>query len=766
MAAEQQHAALAASLTRELGQAVTLQRAAGENDNFVVNCGAGQRYVLKLADAGASRARIDFEHAAVEAAESAPLGVALPRLVPGRHGDVVLNLDDGSGQMRCGRLLQFVPGHVWGQAVPAGAARLKQLGQIIGRLSTALARSDCPAAHITHAWDLTQLAQHQDNLAVVEEPHRRRLLHLAFERWAAARHDLSQVPRGVIHGDLNDDNLLLQGGSISGVLDFGDALFNPLLCDLSIALAYVLLDEPQPWAAGAQVLAGYQPLRALSPTEVELLYPLICARLAVSVLTSARRRRLDPGRTAWFVSEARAWTFLERHGDEDATEVADQLAALIDVRPYADRGSPPAELRARRALHTSRAMSLSYDEPLKFIRGRGAYLIDEKGRAHLDLYNNVCHVGHCHPQVVGAAQRAMAQLNTNTRYLTEAHEDYVERLCAKLPPALSVVFMLNSGSEANELALRLARAHAGCRDVVVVDNAYHGHTQELVNISPYKFARPGGPGKPDWVHVTPMPDADRGIHRLRHTGDDVGRRYAEDVGTALVGRHGATYIAETLLSCGGQVIPPHGYFASVFERVRANGGVCILDEVQVGFGRIGSHFWAFEHFGVTPDIVVMGKPIGNGHPMAAVACTPAVAAAFEATGLEFFATFGGNPVSCAIGMAVLDVIEAEGLQDHARVVGAHLLGALRELQHRYPQIGVVRGLGLFAGIEMVDDSGAPSAARAHRTVQALRARRVLTGTDGPHHNVIKIKPPMVVSKTDIDRFVIDLDEVLRGLPAE
>jgi 4-aminobutyrate aminotransferase-like enzyme len=379
-------------------------------------------------------------------------------------------------------------------------------------------------------------------------------------------------------------------------------------------------------------------------------------------------------------------------------------------------------------------------------------------------------VGHCHPHVVRAGQEQMARLNTNTRYLTDAHVTYAERLVSTLPAPLDTVFLLNSGSEANEVALRLARAHSGARDVWVLENAYHGHTQKLTDVSPYKFMGPGGSGSHEpWVHVLPLPDGFRGS--FKGDTEDTGTAYGDSAGAVIRAAEvpvGA-FLAETLPSCGGQIIPPPNYFETVFEHVRAAGGVCILDEVQVGLGRTGSHFWAFERYGVVPDIVVMGKPIGNGHPLGAVACTSEVAQSFATIGMEFFSTFGGNPVSCAIGSAVLDVIENEGLQEHARTTGAWFLEVLRDLCDRFSCIGDVRGVGLFLGIDFVGRDGiTPATALAHRVVQALRSHRILVGTDGPFDNVVKIKPPLVVTRADVDHFVLVLEHILEqpGYEAE
>jgi 4-aminobutyrate aminotransferase-like enzyme/Ser/Thr protein kinase RdoA (MazF antagonist) len=740
----------------------SVRRLAGENENFLIELSDGEHFVLKLASEDSSRERILLEHVGVEAVFESGLGVALPRLVPDHEGSVAATLDIGGNSPRLGRLLQFVPGDAWGGKAPVSPDLLTELGNLIAQFSRALSSIDHPAAHISHNWDLAAAGTHRSSIRLVADNNRRRLLATQFERWAAAAQDLATVPAGLIHGDLNDENLLISDGKLTGVLDFGDCLHNPIICDLAISLAYVLLDEPKPWQAGARVVEGYHAIRELSTLELELLYPLICARLAVSLVISAKRRQIDPERAAWYVTEARAWAFLKQHGDSDPTDIADQLAALIDLRPYPDRGGSPSELLASRGAVTSAAQSISYSNPVKFVKGRGAYLIDERGRPFLDMYNNVCHVGHCHPHVVQAGQQQMARLNTNTRYLTDAHIAYAERLAALFPSALCTVFLLNSGTEANELALRLANAHTGHEDILVVENAYHGHTRKLIDVSPYKFLGPGGKGSPEsWVHVVPVPDGHRGVYK----GDtrETGIAYGDAVGSTIqaAGRSIAAFLAETLLSCGGQIIPPPGYFETVFRHVRAAGGVCILDEVQVGFGRVGSHFWAFEAYDVVPDIVVLGKPIGNGHPIGAVVCTREIAQSFEALGMEFFSTFGGNSVACAIGQSVLDVIDNEGLQEHARTTGAYFFDALCELERNHTCIGDIRGRGLFLGIDLVEHDGiTPATALAGKVVEVLRERRILTGTDGPSKNVIKIKPPLVVTQADVDRFVWELDLIL------
>ena len=314
--------------------------------------------------------------------------------------------------------------------------------------------------------------------------------------------------------------------------------------------------------------------------------------------------------------------------------------------------------------------------------------------------------------------------------------------------------MVNSGSEANELAIRLARAHTGNHDMLVADGGYHGNTSMLVQMSPYKFLGPGGKGFPEpWVHVVPVPD------EYRRAGVDYNQEMEEVISNA---GNVAGFLIEPMLSCAGQIPLPDGYLKLAQTYTKEAGGLLIVDEVQVGFGRFGTHMWAFETQDVVPDIVVLGKSIGNGHPMAAVFTTKEIASSLGE--MEWFSSTGGNPVSCAIGNAVLDVIEDEELQEHAREYGEYFLNGLRKLKDTYPAIGDVRGRGLFIGFEFVRDriTLEPDAEEATRVVREMRERGVLLSTDGPHHNVIKIKPPMVLTRQDIDMTLDHLNEVLSG----
>jgi 4-aminobutyrate aminotransferase-like enzyme/Ser/Thr protein kinase RdoA (MazF antagonist) len=433
------------------------------------------------------------------------------------------------------------------------------------------------------------------------------------------------------------------------------------------------------------------------------------------------------------------------------------------------RHRSPSELLASRRERFGRNLSLSYAaRPLQLVRGWMQYVFDETGRAYLDAYNNVPHVGHSHPAVVRAAASQLATLNTNTRYLQEIVLEYADALTGCFPPPLRVCFFTASGSEANELALRLARAHTRARDLVVMDGAYHGHTTTLIDISPYKHGGPGGEGAPEWVHVSAIPDVYRGAHKASER--EGGIQYAQEVAALLDrvrerGRGLCGYIAETCPSVGGQIMLPDGFLPEVYRLVRAAGGLAIADEVQTGLGRIGTHFWAFEQHGVVPDIVVLGKPIANGYPLGAVITTREIADSFD-TGMEFFSTFGGSTAACAAGLATLRVTLDDALQAHALAVGEHLMSALRRVQQNHDLVGDVRGSGLFIGVELVRDRQTlePAAVEAGEVVNRMRDLGVLTGTEGPYHNVIKIRGPMPLTIADADLVAGALDRALSELP--
>ena len=978
----------------------------GERDyNFHLKADTGREFVLKIAQVEEQRDTLDMQNRALEHLAVHDPSLLLPQVCLTSTGETIARVITGDGMIHLARLLTYVPGRLFAETHPHTPELLISLGSLMGRLDRALQDFSHPAAHRRLKWDLQRAGWIRDYLQHIVQPERRAIAERFLSDFEAnVLPALSALRTSIIHNDANDYNVLV-GDSTPGsrqvvsVIDFGDMVHTYTICELVITAAYAMMGKADPLSAAAHVVAGYHEVFPLTEGELEVLYPLICIRLCISVVNSAYQQKLEPHNDYLTISEQPAWVLLEklanihprlahytfRHACHlpacpntnavvrwlesnkdkigrvvepdlrtankvilDLSVGSRELGNLADVtgvelfsrhifdhiraahstvgigryneaRPiytsdaykmegndgpewrtihlgldiFMEAGSPvlapldgvvhsfgdnavpldygptiilrhtaagkqltfftlyghlsvdsldglyegmpvaqgtrfgkigsypvnggwpphlhfqiisdmldkmgefpgvarpsqrgtwlslspdpnlvaripancfPAntlhaqEIQEARVQHVGQSLSISYQKPLHIVRGWMQYLYDENGRAYLDAVNNVAHVGHCHPLVVKAAQEQMAVLNTNTRYLHENLVRYAERLCATLPAPLSVCFFVCSGSEANELALRLARTHTRQKDMIVIDAAYHGNTTSLVEISPYKFDGPGGTGAPSYVHKVPMPDVYRG--RYKRTDPQAAEKYAYHVEEAIQQHKGnaAAFICESLMGCGGQLVLPDNYLKEVYRYVRNVGGVCIADEVQVGFGRVGTHFWGFEMQGVVPDIVTMGKPIGNGHPLAAVVTTPEIAASFH-NGMEYFNTFGGNPVSCAIGLAVLDVIAEEQLQANALDVGRHLMDRLRGLMERHALIGDVRGPGLFVGIELVLDRETlePAPAQASYIANRMRERGILLSTDGPFHNVLKIKPPLVFSKENVDFLVTTLDEIL------
>ena len=444
--------------------------------------------------------------------------------------------------------------------------------------------------------------------------------------------------------------------------------------------------------------------------------------------------------------------------------VSPDPSRLVGVTPPTHTHLRVADVLRVRDHRIARSQRSYYQRPPHLVRGRGVWFTDEDGVQYLDAVNNVTHVGHSHPHVVAAGARQMRLLNTNSRFVYEGLATYADRLAALLPDPLDVLFFVCTGSEANDLALRMARTCTERDDVLVLDAAYHGNTIAVTGISPNRYDGPGGKGAPPTTHAFEQPDRYRGTYD--YTDADAGAHYAADA-AALVdrlvadGRAPAAFFAESLMGTAGQVLLPDGYLASVFASVRAAGGLCVSDEVQVGFGRLGTNFWGFQDHGVVPDILTMGKPMGNGHPIAAVATTRAIADRFD-NGMRYFNTFAGNPVSCAIAHAVLDVIEDEDLQRNADVVGTYFVDRLTSLMARHELVGDVRGKGLYAGVELVTsrDTKAPAARQAFLISERMMQLGVITYPNASLDNVLKFKPPMVFSTDDADHVVDTLDRVL------
>jgi 4-aminobutyrate aminotransferase-like enzyme/Ser/Thr protein kinase RdoA (MazF antagonist) len=748
------------------------------DQNFLLTSESGENFVLKIANALEDRALLEAQNEAMTHLEKR-LSLC-PRVVPTLSCDQVSQIGSPTNTTHFIRLLTYLPGTPLAETRSYSPELLCDLGHKLGQLDRELAEFDHPAIHRDFHWDLANSSRIISEYGqTIQDLKLREMVYECagnFERNASML--LAKLRQSVIHGDANDYNVLVstgvdsesQHGTVVGLIDFGDMVHSYTVGELAVAIAYVLFDRADPMKAAVQVVAGYHKEYPLNQDEIEALHGLVIMRLCMSICLGANQQQQRPDNTYLRISQRSITDILPVVAAIDSRVAAELFRsacgfpARMALLPLGT--STKAETLAARRRLLGRNLSIAYKNPAKLVRGSMQYLYDDEDREYLDAYNNVAHVGHCHPRVVKAGQDQMALLNTNTRYLHDLINRFAERLTATLPAPLSVCFFVNSGSEANELALRLARAHTRARDLIVVEHCYLGNTTTLIDISPYKHDGPGGEGAPSWVHKVPLADVYRGLYR----SDDplAAKKYAEHVFRVIdqlrareVGLTG--FIAESLPSVGGQIVFPGGYLASVYEAVREAGGICIADEVQTGYGRIGSHFWGFENYSVVPDILVLGKPIGNGHPIGAVITTPQIAASFD-NGMEFFSTFGGNTVSCAIGLAVLDVVLEDNLQEHALRVGERMIEGLYGLKDNHEIIGDVRGSGMFLGVELVRSryGREPATGEAEMVVNRMREEGILLGTDGPFHNVIKIRPPMPFSLDDADRLIATLDGVLQS----
>ncbi|MCC8935117.1 aspartate aminotransferase family protein [Bradyrhizobium sp. Arg68] len=416
----------------------------------------------------------------------------------------------------------------------------------------------------------------------------------------------------------------------------------------------------------------------------------------------------------------------------------------------------------RRLRSFGKASVLFYQEPIRMARAEGVYMFDVDGRRYLDLYNNVPSVGHSHPRVVEAISRQAGLLSTHTRYLNDVVDGYAERLLATFPRGIDHLVLTCTGSEANDLALRVAKVATGGTGFIVTETAYHGNSAAVTDVSP--SSRPGQL-LPPHVRAVPAPEM------YRNPVGDPGQRFADSVAAAITDleRSGfgfAALLVDTIFSSDGIYADPAGFLAPAAKLVHERQGLFIADEVQPGFGRTGAAMWGFARHGVVPDVVTMGKPMGNGFPMGGVAMRAALLDGFAAE-VKYFNTFGGNPVAAAAGLAVLDVIEDEGLLQNAREAGRHLLDGLREIGNRHMIIGDVRGAGLFIGLELVRDrdSKEPAAELASLLINRLRQRGILVGAAGPFGSTLKIRPPLCFGKDHADIFITACDEELREIAA-
>lgn len=981
------------------GIAATLKRLDGEYDlNFMAETTDGTGYVIKAMRPGCEAWLVEMQVQALDHMLARDPNLPAPRVIPATNGAGFLEVADEAGDSRLVWVIERLAGRCYAEAAPKTDALIAEVGRVLAASTIALRDFTHPNLERDFKWDLMRANWIGAELACITDPTRRALLEQVHAGFTAIEPALGDLPKQAIHNDANDYNILVDGAPfaprVSGLIDLGDMCLAPRICDLAIAAAYLVLDHPAPDTALAALVAGYHTVDPLTPAEIDMLWPLLRARLAVSVVNSTLMAADNPDDPYVTISQAPAWRFLEGHDlhagllsarlraacdlpvVDGADRVMEWLAAergnfaalmgedlgsapmgslsvenstwpqnpfhmplaeaarvgeefedggriwlgyyheprLIYAEPafrkgpwkasdrrtvhlavdaFAPAGTPmyaplrgtvfiaenrtghldyggviilrhetpagdpfytlyghlnpefmdrlkpgdtvekgeefcrlgdpsqnggwaphvhfqlalttegiesdwpgvgdPDEMYMWRAIcpnpaallnlpddkvlytptdktevlqgrraHFGGNLSLTYSDPVMLVRGWKHHLFDEWGRPYLDAYNNVPHVGHAHPRIQAVAADQLKRMNSNTRYLHPAQTAFADKILSKLPDRLSVCFFVNSGTEANELALRLARAHTGAKGIVTPDHGYHGNTNAAVAISAYKFNKPGGIGKADWVELVEVADDYRG--RFKRDDADRAQKFAELVDPAITalqarGQGLAGFIAETFPSVGGQIIPPKGYLPAVYKKIRAAGGVCIADEVQTGLGRLGDYYFGFEHQGAEPDIVVMGKPIGNGHPLGVLVTTQEIADSFN-NGIEFFSTFGGSTLSCRIGKEVLDIVDDEALQANAKQMGDRLIAGLRDLEAAHACVGDVRGMGLFLGLELIRPDGSEATEICAHVKNRMRDHRILIGSEGPKDNILKIRPPLTIEAEDVDMIITVLDSVL------
>ena len=992
-------------LEQQWGVKAKLSSLDGEFDlNILVKANSNKNYVLKVMRSGCLQDFVDMQIKALNHLKLSEPELPFPEVVATLSWHKFVECKDEFGKIRLLWLIKKLPGHKYVDHGYKSLNLINQLGGMIAKCDAALKSFEHNFLQRDLKWNLSEASWVEAHVDLIEDSSRKCILENIIKDYKNILPLLKKQPFQPIHGDVNDHNTLVNASlntkaSISGILDLGDMCFAPRVCEVAIAGAYIVLDHEKPEVALATLIEGYNCILRFDTRELDLIWPLLRMRLAVSVINSTLMSKDDPDDPYITVSQEPAWRFLERKAKhskfmaarlrgicgkpvvdgadrvltylnekrgsffpifdrdltsipmgslsvenslwpknpfllppEEAVRVGEEIehkddfwmgyyneprliyvesafrngpwkasdrrtvhlavdifaptstrvyspldgrvavaenrvgyldyggviilehktpgndifytlyghlnpefmerikvgdtigagtffcqlgdekmnggwaphlhlqlalmtegieadwpgvgdpdemylwhgicpnpAALLNLPDKMAHYSPSnkKEILSERREHFGRNLSITYEDPVMLVRGWKHHMFDEWARPYLDAYNNVPHVGHAHPRIQRIVSNQMGRINTNTRYLHPAQTAFAKKILSKFPSKLDTCFFVNSGSEANELALRLVRAHTGLKGIVTLDNGYYGNTTGAVDMSAYKFNAEGGVGQADWVELIDLPDDYRGQFKR----DDLkrGKKFADLVNSAIsnlmskqIGLAG--FVAETFPSVAGQIIPPEGYLKNIYQHIREAGGLCVADEVQTGLGRLGEYYFGFEQQEVEPDIVVLGKPIGNGHPIGVVITSNEIAESF-AQGPEFFSTFGGSTLSCLIGKEVLEIIDEEKLQENADLMGKKLLGGLNELQNSFPQIGDVRGMGLFCGVDLVKNrkTREEDPDLCSYIKNRMRDHRILMGSEGPKDNVLKIRPPLTIDEEGIDMILSCLQKIMQEI---
>ena len=716
--------------------------------------------VMKVSNPAENPATLDMEALAVQHIRSVDpsLPVATPWLVPGATASADPSVYRAHFEHAAGanwvRMYDVLPGGSRSDAGTLTDEAITAWGETTARLGRALRGFFHPKAQRTMLWDVQHALRCRSMLDDVQDASMRQVVERVLDRFAeTVSPQWAGLRSQIVHGDLTLDNVLIdERGFISGIIDFGDMSHSALAVDLVAVLDSLSDGRPQGdlFRVARLLLDGYQRVTPLESDELRILGELWAARCAVTIAISSWRaaRDLEDSEFAErynHVAQATLEIFLDMGWEDIAHKLGGPAVA-----------APDAELIERRRNVMGPALEpLTYDSPIHMVKARGVWMTDTDGKTYLDAYNNVPCVGHAHPRVTEAIARQSRLLNTNMRYLYESAIELAERLVDTCGEGLDTVMFVNSGSEANDLAWRLATGFTGNTGGLCTDFAYHGISQVIADLSPETWP-PNG--KAPHVETWLPPDG----YRKRYTdttefGAALQRLKDNEMAPA------ATFLDGVLTSDGVYDLDP-AYVQSLVRMTHEAGGLWVADEVQGGHGRTGDAMWSYQRFGIEPDFITLGKPMGNGHPVAALITRREIAERFG-QGTVFFSTFGGNHVSVAAAHAVLDVLEDERVLTRTTESGTALREAIRDVQSRHPIIGDVRGMGLAIGIEIVSDPSTkePGPKLANRVKEGLRERGVLVGSTGRQGNVLKVRPPLAFTTSEVPIFAAALEGTMASI---
>jgi 4-aminobutyrate aminotransferase-like enzyme/Ser/Thr protein kinase RdoA (MazF antagonist) len=644
-------------------------------------------------------------------------------------------------------------------------ALLYDVGCVVARANYALQGFYHPAAGHELLWDIRTIKDIVPFISDVEDISLRKPLEADLNYTIQnILPTLSSMRSQIIHNDANTVNLLCDPdnpSSITGLVDFGDMLHGTLVQDLAVTAASVTHQSKTPLEDMCHVVRGFDDHHPLEDAEINILSHLAIARIAQEFLISVKRIAEDPDTSDYLGGGYESYlATLHTLLSCGHAEMRKQFRRTCRFPVYCpepneklDVTNNKVNLLNRRKAFLGTELELSYDDPIHVVRSQGVWVTDAEGIRHLDAYNNVPHVGHCHPHVVKTISRQLATMNSNTRYLYDNVVDYAERLGATMPGDLNSCIFVNSGSESNDASIQIAKRITGNSGIIIVEDAYHGITESIYGLSPS-------------IHLGGEAELPANVRTIA-APNNPSVNYLESIDKALAslkeaGMAPAAFMVDCSLSSNGIADIPADYLPVISEKVRKAGGLIIADEVQIGFGRSGTHMWGVEAQGVVPDIITLGKPMGNGIAIGALVTTPDIHHNF-ATQTDFFSTFGGNPVACAAAGAVLDVLERENLMENARVCGEYLRSGLRKLGEQYPQVASVSGQGFFNGVEIAkaDGSGTPDEDLTRAIVNFMRDNGVLISTATSHS--LKIRPSMVFQQEHADILIETFGRALNNL---